>query len=152
VNNLRGSNIRAGHELMIPVAAKSADRYILSADQRIARAQNSGSGYKVKYTIRRGDSLWKIANRYSVSVSKLTRWNGISKKDVLKPGRKLVIWPHGKQAKKKTAQDIVRRGDSLDRISRRFKVSINDLVNWNSLDRKKYIKPGQKLKVSSNAT
>jgi len=152
VNNLRGSNIRAGHELMIPVAAKSADRYILSADQRLARAQNSGSGYKVKYTIRRGDSLWKIANRYSVSVSKLTRWNGISKKDALKPGRKLVIWPHGKQAKKKTAQYIVRRGDSLDRISRRFKISINDLVNWNSLDRNKYIKPGQKLKVSSNAT
>ncbi len=152
VNSLRGNTIRAGRELMIPVAAKSADRYVLSADQRIARAQNSGAGYKVNYTVRRGDSLWKIANRYGVSISKLTRWNGISRKDVLKPGAKLVIWPHGKQTKQKTKHYTVRRGDSLDRISRRFKVSVNDLLNWNSLDKNKYLKPGQKLKVASNAS
>ncbi|MBN4050623.1 LysM peptidoglycan-binding domain-containing protein [Gammaproteobacteria bacterium AH-315-M22] len=148
-NNLRSNTIRAGRELMIPVAVKTADRYVLSANQRRVRAQNSGSGYKVNYTVRRGDSLWKIANRYGVSISKLTRWNGLSRKSILKPGRKLVVWPHSKQAKQQ--HYTVRRGDSLDRISRRFKVSINDLVNWNSLDKNKHLKPGQKLKVTSNA-
>lgn len=152
VNALHNSTIRAGHELMIPVAAKSADRYVLSADQRIARTQNSGSGYKVNYTIRRGDSLWRIANRYGVSVTKLTRWNGISQKTILRPGRKLVVWPHGKQATQTGSYYTVRRGDSLDRISRQFKVSINDLLNWNSLDKSQYLKLGKKLKVSRNAT
>ncbi|MBL4851988.1 MAG: LysM peptidoglycan-binding domain-containing protein [Gammaproteobacteria bacterium] len=149
-NNLRGNTIRAGRELMIPVAVKNADRYVLSASQRLVRAQSSGSGYKVNYTVRHGDSLWKIANRYGVSVSKLTRWNGLSRKSILKPGRKLVVWPHGKQAKQQ--HYTVRRGDSLDRISQRFKVSINDLLNWNSLDKNKYLQPGQKLKVASNAS
>ncbi len=157
VNNLRGSTIRAGHELMIPVAAKSADRYTQSISQRLARAQNSGSGYRVNYTVRRGDSLWRIARRYNVSVSQVARWNGLSTKGVLKPGRKLVVWPHGKGQSKHSTNNItmhytVRRGDSLDRISRRFKVSINDLVNWNSLDKDKYLQPGQKLKVHPSAS
>lgn len=157
VNNLRGNTIRAGHDLMIPVAAKSAERYVLSADQRIARSQNAGSGYKVNYTVRRGDSLWKIANRYGVSVSQVTRWNGLSKKDILRPGRKLVVWPHGQRkvqakADSGTTHYTVRRGDSLDRISRRFKVSVNDLVNWNALDKSKYLQPGQTLIVQADAS
>ncbi len=157
VNNLRGTTIRAGRELMIPVAAKSADRYTGSISQRLARAQNSGSGYRVNYTVRRGDSLWKIAKRYNVSVSQLTRWNSLSKGDILKLGRKLAVWPHGKgKSKNRSTQNTkhytVRRGDSLDRISRRFKVSINDLVNWNALDKNKYLQPGQKLKVHPSAS
>jgi len=153
VNKLLGHNIRADHQLMIPVAVKSLDSYVLSVDQRMARNQHAGSGNKVIYSVRRGDSLWKIAKRFNVSVSKLTRWNNLTKRAILKPGRKLAVWPHSKNqhvAKAEMLHYTVRRGDSLHRISRQFKVSISDLVNWNTLDKKQYLKPGQKLKVASN--
>ena len=152
VNKLRGHNIRADHQLMIPVAVKSLDSYVLSVDQRMARNQHAGSGNKVIYSVRRGDSLWKIARRFNVSISKLTRWNNLTKRAILKPGRKLAVWPHGEAQTQANAAEryTVRRGDSLHRISRQFKVSISDLVNWNTLDKKKYLKPGQKLKVASN--
>ena len=39
----------------------------------------------------------------------------------------------------------VRQGDSLYRIAGKFKVSINDIINWNALDPGKYLQPGQKL-------
>ncbi len=41
--------------------------------------------------IRRGDSLWRIARRHGVTVKKLTRWNRISRRSTLRPGRKLVV-------------------------------------------------------------
>lgn len=39
----------------------------------------------------------------------------------------------------------VRRGDSLSRISQRFKVTIGQLKRWNGLKREQYLQPGQKL-------
>lgn len=41
--------------------------------------------------VRRGDSLWKLARRHKTSIKKLTRWNRISRKKILRPGQKLVI-------------------------------------------------------------
>ncbi len=41
--------------------------------------------------VRRGDSLWKLARRHRTSIKKLTRWNRISRKKILRPGQKLII-------------------------------------------------------------
>lgn len=41
--------------------------------------------------VRRGDSLWKLARRHRTTIKKLTSWNRISRKKVLRPGQKLVI-------------------------------------------------------------
>ncbi|MEK7991797.1 MAG: transglycosylase SLT domain-containing protein [Thiotrichaceae bacterium] len=47
------------------------------------------------HTVRSGDSLWEIARQYQVSVSKLTSWNKISKRQTLRLGQKLTIWQDG---------------------------------------------------------
>ncbi|MCK5663765.1 MAG: LysM peptidoglycan-binding domain-containing protein, partial [Thiotrichaceae bacterium] len=57
-------------------------------------------------------------------------------------------------AQQQNTQEIsykVKSGDSLYTISKQFKVSINDLKRWNSLNIKKYLKPGQQLKVIVSA-
>lgn len=41
--------------------------------------------------VRRGDSLWKLARRHRTSIKKITRWNRISRKKILRPGQKLII-------------------------------------------------------------
>jgi membrane-bound lytic murein transglycosylase D len=41
----------------------------------------------------------------------------------------------------------VRRGDSLYAIAGRFRVSVDDIVSWNSLDPAKHLQPGQTLKL-----
>jgi membrane-bound lytic murein transglycosylase D len=40
---------------------------------------------------------------------------------------------------------VVRKGDSLARISQRFNVKISELRDWNSLRTSDYLQPGQKL-------
>ena len=47
---------------------------------------------KLRYTVRRGDSLYLIASRFRVSVAQLTRWNKIDKNKILRPGQKLTMY------------------------------------------------------------
>ncbi|MEW8029726.1 MAG: LysM peptidoglycan-binding domain-containing protein [Candidatus Thiodiazotropha sp.] len=164
INKLKGNKIRAGKHLLIPVSSKGLNQYTFSAEQRKAAIQNrTRNGHKQNYTVKPGDSLWKIAKAYSVSHRKLAAWNGMAPGDPLKPGQKLVIW-----VKKAPASEIsllnlqpsgtqsrlhyrVRRGDSLSRIAQRFKVSVADLKRWNTLG-SKYLQPGQKLKLYVDVT
>ncbi len=47
---------------------------------------------KLVYTVRRGDTLFTVAQRYKVRMSLLMKWNDIKKGHVLKVGEKLVIY------------------------------------------------------------
>jgi membrane-bound lytic murein transglycosylase D len=45
---------------------------------------------------------------------------------------------------------IVRRGDSLYSIARRFRVTIPNLLQWNDMNKDKYLQPGQRLVMFVN--
>jgi membrane-bound lytic murein transglycosylase D len=47
---------------------------------------------------------------------------------------------------------VVRRGDSLSSIARRFKVTVDKLVEWNTGAADKYLQPGQRLKMVVDVT
>jgi len=168
VNKIRGSQIRAGKFLLIPVASKALDKYILSQNQRLAAKQNRKlKGDKHIHRVKSGDTLWDISRAYNVSYKKLAKWNGMAPRDTLKLGQKLVIWQTKKLASPAFAKTAiqptenaimrnityrVRRGDSFARIADKFNVSIRDIERWNKLNRKKYLQPGQMLKLSVDVT
>lgn len=164
INKIRSNNIRVGRHLIIPVASKGMSHYALSKTQREKKRRSinrSGKGKKVYHTVKSGDSLWDISRLYKVGTQQVARWNGMSPKDILRAGQKLVIW-----TKKKLVPSInnslvgdfirkiryrVRTGDSLYRIAKRFNVSIRDLHRWNPI-KGKYLKPGQSIKVYVDIT
>jgi membrane-bound lytic murein transglycosylase D len=45
----------------------------------------------VNYTVRNGDSLYRIAQKFSVSIADLRRWNNLSKGKYLQPGQHLKL-------------------------------------------------------------
>lgn len=167
VNDLRGNVIRAGDSLVVPVARTDLTRYRLSSDQRRRQTQQrQRNGSKVEYTVRSGDTLWEIARRFEVGVHQLAKWNGMAPRDVLRPGQRLVVWGQDEQASsdrgrlipanfthpqskamRRRIGYVVRSGDSLARISRRFRVSVKDLQRWNGIKPKEYLQPGQRLTV-----
>lgn len=164
VNGINGNQIRAGKHLLIPVAAKSLDSYILSQDQRIAKKQaKPQQGFKVTHNVVSGDNLWDIGQRYKVSSGKIAKWNGFAPRDPLMLGQKLVIWQKSKAPVKASHRRVeqaimrnitykVRPGDSFARIADKFNVRISDIERWNSLNRSKYLQPGQRLKLSVDVT
>ena len=46
----------------------------------------------VAYTVRRGDSLARIADRFSVNVNEIAKWNNIDTRNYLKPGQVLSLY------------------------------------------------------------
>ena len=169
VNGIKNNQIRAGKHLLIPVAAKSLDNYILSQDQRIAKKQaRPQQGFKITHTVVAGDNLWDIGRHYKVNSTNIAKWNGFAPRDTLKLGQKLVIWqkPSSTNKRADTARASasieqavmrnitykVRRGDSFARIANKFNVRISDIEQWNSLKRSEYLQPGQKLKLSVDVT
>jgi len=116
-----------------------------------APATRGGTVHRVKS----GESLWTIAKLHRVATPQLAAANGLSMRATLRVGQQLRVpgTATARQADKRTASDHpvryrVRPGDSLWTISRQFKVSVEQLLTWNGLSKKKQLQPGQELVVS----
>ncbi len=117
----------------------------------------------IRYKVKSGDYLGKIAERYGVGVSQIKRWNGLRSND-LRVGQRLTIFsrnpvvasnPASKSTQVATntanlpASKIhtVKSGDSLWTISRKYPgISIENLREWNGISGNN-LKPGTKLKL-----
>lgn len=86
VNNIRGSMIRAGDTLMIPYGSDWA-----SSMAMVPREERQRQGYRV----RRGDSLYRIAGKFNVSVNDIVAWNSLNPGDYLQPGQRLTLYVGG---------------------------------------------------------
>lgn len=164
INRLKNSRIRAGRSLLIPTAKESKKYYSLSADARKFKGlKTTGDGKRYIYSVKRGDNLWDIGRHYGISVSQLTRWNGISKRSILRPGQKLTVWVKNEEnvsviktaVKKPTLKGnsyVVQQGDSLWLIARKFDIHVTDLLKWNKIKKGKHLQPGQSLIVQQSVT
>lgn len=107
-----------------------------------APAVASGGG-PTTYTVRRGDSLWRIASRYGTTVDQLRRDNGISGSR-LSPGQRLVVRSGSGGG---GGVYVVRRGDTLGAIASARSVSLRQLADANGLSLRSTIYPGQRLVI-----
>lgn len=122
----------------------------------------SGVASADTYTVKKGDTLSRIANTYKTTVIDLKNLNKLSSdliyvnQTLTVPGTttvaKPVIAPAKQTTKTETASVyIVVSGDALSKIASQHKISLSDLMKWNNLSGH-LIYPGQKLKVSSGST
>ncbi|MFH4715735.1 LysM peptidoglycan-binding domain-containing protein [Vibrio alginolyticus] len=153
-NGLSNNNIRIGQYLLIPTSTKDDAKYALTAQNRLNKTQSRARGQlKLTHVVQSGESLWSIARNNKVSYKSLAKWNGMSPKDPLRVGQKLVIWKDSdKGSVIRTVFYNVRSGDTISGIASKFKVKTNDIVKWNSLHKKQYLQPGQKLKLYVDVT
>jgi membrane-bound lytic murein transglycosylase D len=145
-NALRGSLIRPGQNLIVP-------RFGTGTASAIHQPQRTADGGI--YVVQRNDTLWDIARGFSVSVDSLCAANGLSRRDVIRPGQRLNI-PTGASAsytpvRQESAKDsgtthIVRTGDTLYDIANDYKVSVGALKQINGL-RSSRIYPGKELRI-----
>lgn len=59
---------------------------------RLAATDSSAVARSTTYVVRRGDSLSTIATKFRVRLSDLLGWNNLSKRSVIKPGQRLVMY------------------------------------------------------------
>ena len=102
------------------------------------------------YVVQRGDSLWEIADQFSMSVTELKRSNGLRSHHIY-PGQRLLIRSQVRSTRSSSGVEyVVRRGDSLSKIAARYSMSVTELKRINGL-RSNKIYPGQRLRTRFSA-
>jgi len=118
---------------------------------------------KLRYRVKSGDYLGKIARQYGVRVSQIKQWNGLRSNN-LRIGQRLTIYPRkpGTQVSPAVSNSLtttkaissstktykVQKGDSLWSISQKFPgVSVQNIRDWNNINGSK-LKIGMTLVVS----
>ncbi len=155
-NKLRSNTIYPGQRLVIPTKSK--------------RERKSKTKVKlITYRVKRGDTLGKIAKRFGTTVRELKRINRLGGSKVFVGQRlKVPVKVKVREVKKErgappstSSQFVssglpkvpiykyyrVRRGDSVIKIAKKFKVSPRSIIRLNNLRRPYALRPGQRLKI-----
>lgn len=127
---------------------------LLIASIHVSNAQTetvtkNGVKYTVHY-VKSGESLYAISKKYNVSVANIKSWNKL-KSDGLDVNQKLLIkkGTANTQAKASKTKHIVKAGESLYKISKKYNVSVSQIKAWNKLSSDN-IDVGQTLYINGN--
>ena len=130
----------------------------ISVGQQLAVSGVSESSYSApseasagSYTVQAGDTLYRIANRFGMSVAQLKAHNGLSS-DTISVGQQLVVSgvsesSYNAPSEASTGSYTVQVGDTLFSIYRKTGVSVDRLQQLNQLAGTT-IQPGQVLRLS----
>ncbi|RME34838.1 MAG: LysM peptidoglycan-binding domain-containing protein [Deltaproteobacteria bacterium] len=141
--------LRVGTDLILPLKKGYTRRPLEELRDDYIRT------YRRTYTVRKGDSLWKIATRFGVTEKELRVWNRLGWSNLLHPGQKLIVSAkavrHHRSRSSRHAGPVkkivykVRSGDTLWDIGRRYRVATRQIRVWNNLDENHVLHPGDKL-------
>jgi membrane-bound lytic murein transglycosylase D len=96
------------------------------------------------YVVAKGDSFYKIAQKYNVNYSVIKDFNGITS-NTLRPGQKLII-PAMRSVSPASQYYTIKSGDTLFSISSKYNLSVAQLKKVNNL-KDEIIYPGSKLEI-----
>lgn len=123
LNNLISNNLSIGQKLIVSKAGSN------------------------DYTVVAGDTLWGIARKFNVSVDDLKSLNNLTSNS-LSIGMVLKIPPYSNKKNEETNVYVVKSGDSLWSIARKFNSTVDEIKRLNSLQ-SNILSIGQRLVVPS---
>ncbi|WP_346916443.1 GH25 family lysozyme [Clostridium sp.] len=93
------------------------------------------------YIVQSGDTLSRIAEKYSTTYQELAANNGISNPNLIYPGQKIIL-PSGS-----SSYYTVKSGDILSEIAQRYGTTTSTIVRLNNISNPNLIYPGQILRI-----
>lgn len=84
------------------------------------------------YNVKKGDTLYNIAQQYGLEVDELIEYNQLFN-TVLTIGQQLII-PVDQKINDDNITYLVKSGDTLYSIAKKFNVKVDELMNYNNLD------------------
>lgn len=113
LNNLTSDVLQVGQTLLIPISDDENNQNTI-------------------YTVKAGDTLYLIAQKYNVSVNDIRNANNLVS-DTIYVGQKLIIPTKDNTNNQDTITYTVKAGDSLYKIAQTYNTTVNDIKNLNNL-------------------
>ena len=146
--------LRINQRIVVPTGgALSTSVARRMADPVVAAGTNTGAFHRV----RRGETLSEIADEYGVTQRELRLWNTLDSRGRIRAGQRLrIASPDAPRKVAPTAQPVessgerthvVRRGETLKSLAKRYGVSIQALREANGLSEQAPLKAGVALKI-----
>lgn len=180
------NRIAVGQKLVIPVRGAHAADVIAAAhpepESRAVAQHSEGSAERAEpvrqeapaskpepsssrpatYTVRSGDSLGAIADRFDMSLADLQALNDIRDPSRIAAGQVLKVSGSASGGSSSASASSssssapqtykVRSGDSLSAIATRYGVSVSDLQSWNGIRNPSDLRAGQTLKIQGGSS
>ena len=134
-------------------------------------SSNNSSSTSSHYTVKAGDSVWLIANKYGISMNQLCQWNNI-KNNFIYPGQRLIVRNGGSSSTGSSSSAsstntgnsntgssstnisgsyTVKAGDSVWSIANKHGITMSQFRQWNNI-KNDFVYPGQKVIVRKGAS
>lgn len=123
-----------------PTIIKKAGLNGFGGDKPPSRSE---SEREVVYTVKKGDTLSKIAAMFKTTVEKLVQLNKIKDPNLIFPGQKIKITG----SENKEIVYTVQSGDTLWEIAKKYNTTVEKLARDNGIKNPNLIYPGQKLVI-----
>lgn len=125
----------------------TGDILLVPADNIKSTSQSNqlNTGKIIQYIVRSGDTLSQLAQEYHTTVSSLVSINHIANENLIYVGQKLYIPTHNYDMSHSIY--VVKSGDTLWSISRRFGISVARIVMLNRITNPNLIYPGNVLRI-----
>lgn len=136
-NNLNTNTLSVGQNLKIRISKESMEEVEECFGEDYTPPSSTST---VNYTVKKGDSLYKIAASYGTSVSEIMNLNNL-KSTALSIGQELKIPTSNSDA---NTTYTVKNGDNLYSIARKFNTSVDSIKRKNNLS-SNLLSIGQKL-------
>ncbi|HZI75962.1 MAG TPA: LysM peptidoglycan-binding domain-containing protein, partial [Gemmatimonadales bacterium] len=150
---LNSRRIRIGQRVVVPTGGVPSTRVARRMAEPVVAAGTSTAAF---HRVRRGETISEIADEYGVTQRELMAWNSLDRWGRIRAGQRLRVVspdaPRPAAAQPPADSDngrthVVRRGDTLKGLAKRYGVSIQALREANGLDERATLRVGLALKI-----
>ncbi len=150
---VQSRRLRIGQRIVVPTGGAPSTKVARRMAEPVVAAGTSTTAF---HRVKRGETISEIADEYGVTQRELMAWNGLDRLGRIRIGQRIrVASPEGRAAPRPMpAPDglaakthIVRRGETLMGLARRYGVSIQALREANGLSERETLKTGIALRI-----
>lgn len=137
-----------GQRLIIPANKQVA---VKSSSKNSSKKPNPKTSGTATYTVRKGDTLGKLASKFGITTGEIRRLNGLKNPNRIYPGQKLKVSSASSSSGGLFKEHLVKRGENLSYLSKKYGVTVSAIMSANNLGSKHVLKIGQRLLIPASS-
>ena len=173
-NNIKNNFVYPGQQLIVSNGGSSNTGANTgnTSGSNSSNSSSSNTASGTKYTVKAGDSVWSVSNKYGITMAQLIQWNNIQN-NFIYPGQQLTVSNSGStnSASSNTGSSAntnnsssvntgssssqgtytVKAGESVWSVANKNGITMDQLIEWNNI-KNNFIYPGQQVIVKKGSS